>query len=527
MQKASGSYYTPDALADFVVAKSVTTLSSSGIIHILEPSSGDDAFVTTFHRRPDRDRFSIDAVEISKKVIDLAKSASDEKASITYYNEDFLFFKPKRRYDLVVGNPPYIKKKLLKVAQIKQCKNIHFEAGLKDRAINNIWTSFLVKSVAHLTDRGVLAFVLPAELLQVKYALEIQSFLRKHFNRIEIFTFKEIVFPDIGQDTVALIARKDSDLPEGVFFGEIKNLSNLSKENIILTQSKAAERNEIKWSGHIISEAEIEFLLNTCSQLKPVSHYCDSGAGIVTGANNFFIVTKQVCDKYELKNVTLPIIQRGQFVNEGIVFNAAAFEEIVEKGKPCYLLDFTGRKLTTLSEGARKYIKLGKDKKYAERFKCKIRKRWYDVPSIWSSEAFYFKRCHLYPKLLKNSAKVLVTDSAYRIRVKNGFAVNSFVFSFYNSLTLALAELKGRFYGGGVLELTPNEFKSVPMPYVEIDLKEFQSFQRAFKQEKPIDTILKGNDKKLLRDYLNLSSEDVGRLQAIRKKLLDRRLRHK
>lgn len=526
MQKASGSYYTPDALADFVVAKSIISLSSKGKIHVLEPSSGDDAFVTAFHRRPDRDRFSIDAVEISKKAITLAKDESDKKADITYFNEDFLFFKTKERYDLVVGNPPYIKKKLLKASQIKQCKSIHLEAGLKDCAVNNIWTAFLVKSVAHLSDRGVLAFVLPAELLQVKYAQEIQSFLRKHFSRVEIFTFKEIVFPDIGQDTVALIARKNSDLTEGVFFGEIENLSNLSGQDIPLIQSKIAERHEIKWSGHIISEEEIEFLLETCSKLKSVSYYCDSGAGIVTGANNFFIVTKKVCDKYELEKISRPIIQRGQFVNESVVFNAAAFKEIVTREKPCYLLDFSGRKLKTFPKGPLNYIRLGKNKKYDERFKCKIRRRWYDVPSIWSSEAFFFKRCHLYPKLLKNTANVLVTDSAYRIRMKKGFTINSFVFSFYNSLTLALAELKGRFYGGGVLELTPNEFKSVPMPYVEIESKEFRSFQKKFKED-AIDIILNNNDQKILMEHLNLSTKDVGRLQAIRKKLLHRRLRHK
>ena len=35
-------------------------------------------------------------------------------------------------------------------------------------------------------------------------------------------------------------------------------------------------------------------------------------------------------------------------------------------------------------------------------------------------------------------------------------------YSFYNSLTLLYAEIAGRFYGGGVLELSPKEFRSLP-----------------------------------------------------------------
>jgi adenine-specific DNA-methyltransferase len=527
MQKASGSYYTPETLADFVVEQAALNISTQAGIHILEPSCGDGAFVKSVLKKFSDRELQIDAIEISAKAVKAARAATEKVKSVKYTKGDFLFFQSTRTYDLVVGNPPFIKKKLLKKKQITQCESIHSSAGLKDRAINNIWTSFLIKSVSLLSSDGVLAFVLPAELLQVNFAQEIQAYLQLHFKRVEVFTFKKIVFPNIGQDTVALIARKSSKLPDGVYFAEVNELSESKSINAALVQSKSAERNDIKWSGHIISEDEIDFLLNTCANVKPISHYCSSVAGIVTGANGFFIVSKDACAKYGFEDICRPIIQRGQYVNVNVLFDKGAFDEIVKGGKPCYLLDFSNRLTKSFSSGERAYIKLGKHLEINERYKCSIRDRWYDVPSLWTSEAFFFKRCHLYPKLLKNSANVYVTDSAYRIRVAKGYDVNSFVYSFYNSLTLALSELKGRYYGGGVLELTPNEFKSVALPYCEITPAAFQAFASSFKTAQNIDFVLEKNDKVVLEKGLGLKTSDVARIENIRKKLLRRRLRSK
>ena len=120
---------------------------------------------------------------------------------------------------------------------------------------------------------------------------------------------------------------------------------------------------------------------------------------------------------------------------------------------------------------------------------------------------------------------MLVTDAAYRVTAKEGFTAHSLVFSFYNSLTLAMAELRGRFYGGGVLEVTPNEFKSLPIPYRETANADFLDFQRRFNQSESIELTLEKNDQLILGGSLGLSSEQISRVQFIRKKLVSRRLR--
>lgn len=62
------------------------------------------------------------------------------------------------------------------------------------------------------------------------------------------------------------------------------------------------------------------------------------------------------------------------------------------------------------------------------------------------------------------------------------YTARGFCFSFYNSLTLLFAEMDGRFYGGGVLELSPKEFRGPPLVYHEASDEEYDQFLDAHRQ---------------------------------------------
>ncbi len=185
--------------------------------------------------------------------------------------------------------------------------------------------------------------------------------------------------------------------------------------------------------------------------------------GIVTAANKFFIIDKETEKQYNLSKYTKPIIQKGQFVNGSVVFNNEDFQKLEDNKRPTKLLQLNDN--DKISKKLREYLNLGELEEIPDRYKCRIRNNWYVIPNISEKpDAFFFKRSHLYPKLLKNTSNAFVTDSAYKVGMKNGYDLNSFVYSFYNTLTLLLSELDGRYYGGGVLELIPSEFKKLPIP---------------------------------------------------------------
>lgn len=527
--KNNGVYYTPKALSEFMVKHALQGLPEGQALSILEPSCGDGVFIDAISSNLDiaqKQLHSLQCIEIDDQALELAKAKSCASFKEAFFSkEDFLDFITfeKKPYDLIIGNPPYVVRKRLPEKTVQKCKEVYQSAGLCDTYFRNLWGAFLVGSVKLLSKTGVLAYVLPAELLQVKFSEEIRNKLLKDFERVEIIVFKNIVFEGIEQDTIVLFCYK-KHAEKGLFFDEKKDIDDLVSGALSFKSKNLKTIKTIKWTSHVLTEHELDLLASLKNRFSPISHYCTAVAGIVTAANNYFIVDDETVDEYELEEFVAPIIQRGLYINGSAVFTSGSLEYLRKNGKPCNLLNFNGHDASSFSKKVRKYLSLGEVQKIHERYKCQKRSPWYSIPGIWQSEGFFFKRSHLYPKLLENQAGAMVTDSAYRIKMLEGNCIKSLVYSFYNSLSLSLAELEGRFYGGGVLELTPNEFKSISIPYLKVSEDDYSSFINQFQTKKTIADISHKVDRTILQDHFGLDDATITTLQEIKDKLSARRL---
>lgn len=527
-KRATGSFYTPSDISDFII-KRVSSKHLGQNLSILEPSAGDGAFVSSVY---DLDSFrtriaEITAVEInpteSKKI---SNRFSDK--TLTVRCEDFLIFQKQLsndHFDIIVGNPPYVKKNLLSAEQINDCQNIHnLMPNLSNCAIKNIWSAFLVRCISLLKSNGVLSFVLPAELLQVNFTKELRLLLIEQFERVEIFTFNELLFKECkGQDTIVLIAQKKSQQP-GLFFHNVINLKELKNEDFVFIEKDLISTS--KWTTHCLNQSEIDLIARLGIGLPTIAQLSSSKPGVVTGANKFFILNKSDIDKYNLTQYAKPIIQKGAYVKLWIQFDRLSYELIAERDNPSLLVDLNNVKLNKNSK-INEYLSLGISQKIHQRYKTLLRKNWYEVPNIGkAASGLFFKRSHEFPKFVHNEANVLATDSAYLVEPNPDIDIKSLVLSFYNSLTLINAELSGRFYGGGVLELTPNEFKSLPIPYVKFSESELKACLNLFGGEKISKKALKSMDEILLKKIIpQITDEEITTLEKIRKKLVSRRRR--
>ncbi|AJI53957.1 HsdM family class I SAM-dependent methyltransferase [Francisella philomiragia] len=515
-QKDKGSFFTPREIATWIVGKLLKGIETS---NILEPSCGEGVFIDVLLEQPEA-FYSIDAVEIDAEVFN--KSLMKYTNKVNVFCEDFLFIDFKKKYDFILGNPPYVVKKRLSEIQIAKCKEIHMEHNLNLASISNVWTAFLLKSISLLKEDGVLAFVLPTELLQVNYSEEIRNLLLKEFDLLEVVSFKKLAFESIEQDTVILFAYKESKKKKGLFFAEVSSIEELASAKIDFVEHHG--NHEAKWTSYILTEDDFAFIKKISTKCLKVSDVCKSVTGIVTGANDFFILTKKDVKKFNLQKYVKKIIKKGSYINNIPEITAEVFLELEKNQKPCYLLDLNGIKEEAFPKSLKDYLNLGNIKGINNRYKCSKRPRWFDVPSIWSSDGLFFKRGHNHLSLINNSLDVYSTDSAYRITMNDGFDIKSFVFSFYNSFTLLHTELLGRYYGGGVLELTPNEFKRLPIPMIKCVDKTYENFLKVFKGKTSIEEFVKIHDDKILSNFSELSKDDLARVRYLYNKLKKRRL---
>ena len=205
-QKNTGSYYTPAYLASFISKRVLSHFGNRTRMSILEPSAGNGAFIAELEKEK-KININLTALDINKVELKTASEKWSRKTA-SFIKTDFLEYSSSKQYAAVIGNPPYVKKNILTSTQIELSKKIHSNENLTEASVKNIWTTFLVKSNTLLAKNGVLAFVLPSELLQVKFAEEIREYLKVEFERIEIFTFNDLMFECKGQDTIVLFAYK-------------------------------------------------------------------------------------------------------------------------------------------------------------------------------------------------------------------------------------------------------------------------------------------------------------------------------
>ncbi len=536
--KSTGSYYTPSILSDFLTEHIFRNyFSDYNEITVLEPSSGDGEFFVSFNRKNvfrNFEKVYIEAVEKNPKELNKAKKnlKSLSSKSLEYQAKciDYLDYDGVSK-DLIIGNPPYINKKHLSKEQIEKCKKLERDEISDYGETKNIWPAFLIKSIGLLKEDGVLCFVLPAELLQVNYTKKLREYLIQKFERIEIFAFNELIFKDekgkkIEQDVIVLIgAKKYGDAKgRGVSFYQVDKLSDLEIPGYTEKNSNIHRTKLDKWTNYVLEDNELDFIQSKIDdlKLKPINYYCKKAeVGIVTAANKYFIISKKREQKHNLEDYTQPIISRGVFIQNKLRLLKKDIENLEQRGISVKLLNLEENESINDSN-LKHYLRIGERAKLHLRYKMKKRKKWYSVPSIWVPEGVFLKRSHLFPRIIVNSAKALFTDSFYRINMKKEFKIKNLAFSFYNSLSYIMAELEGRYYGGGVLELTPNEFKNSVIPYKEISNKNFKELENILKGNPSVDDILEFTDPILLPE---LSQKELNKLRIIRKKLTNRRLK--
>lgn len=483
---------------------------------ILEPSAGDGRFVEYLRCF----NSLITLVEFDERKSGALKAQYSNECDI--YCADFLKFSMEHEchYDLIIGNPPYITKKTLSEDQRELSLAIIKSFGLDDALFQNIWVSFILASISMLSPSGAIFFVLPFEFLQVQYAEKLRGFLETKFNTIEITTFEDRVFTEIEQDVcLVYLSNERQDKPY------IKYTTLVSEENTTQTFASIIMRNKPlkKWSNCILNDTETEELIRISNQYPQIKSFGDISPGIVTGANSFFVLTKNRIDELAIqKNIRLHIITKGSSIPALLLFQPEDFLILERTNAKTNMLNLTGVKEDTFSDLLKDYLKNGKEKKINDRYKCKKRKRWYDVPIIKTGSVCFFKRFHRVPRVIVNIAGVYTTDIAYNIRFEENYDPSSFAFCFYNSLTLALCEYNGRFYGGGVGELVPNEFKSLSIPYMKIESNNICHLDQLFRADTSISQIIDFVDSVVLCD---LSSESRVLLQQIRNRYLVRRMK--
>lgn len=534
-KKLRGGYYTPQAITDFICKWTITKPTQK----VLEPSCGDGNFIESAIRRfkelgvPNNKLFGlIKGIEFIEDEAEKSKvrAAKYGLNSTTIVHSDFFKYisnvNSEENFDVVIGNPPFIRYQNFPEEHREVAFEMMRKMGMRPNKLTNIWVPFLVISASKLNRFGKLAMVIPAELFQVKYAAETRVFLSNFFSRITIVTFKKLVFAEIQQEIVLMLCEKDAITDKGIRVLELTNLDELNSieiDKIHKAKVKTLDHSTEKWTKYFLDADEIELLrkIKTDIRIKPCSDIMEVDVGVVTGRNEFFMLSKELVSRWKLKSHTAKVVSKSNHF-KGIIYNNEDFEQNVDDNNPVQLFFPANEDYPLLPKVCREYISYGEEMNFHTGYKCKIRKQWYITPSMWTPDAFVLRQVGEYPKLIINKTDASSTDTIHRVRFKTKEIPENIALSFLNSLTFAFSEIMGRSYGGGVLTFEPTEIEGIPLPLLSkhnIDFKIIDGLIRQRRIREVLDII----DKELLIDQLKFSETEVQMLRGIWEKLSARR----
>ena len=546
--KLRGGYYTPPKIAQWLALWGVRDRNES----ILEPSCGDGSFLAAAASRlrelgssPAEAVDKVAGVELLPEAAGKAAKALSKAAGVSLARGkrrvhegeffEWLNLNSNLRYECVLGNPPFIRYQSFVEPARSRAMDLLRRLGLRPNKLTNSWVPFVAAGTEVLRPGGRLGMVVPAELLQVSYAAQLRELLVERFERIDVVACNELFFEGAEQEVVLLLGDGAREPSKGrcrvsmVGTDAVAEVLAREPQALLATaEPKVVQHDGEKWLKYFLAPKQISLMreLRAASQgegpVATLGRHAEVNVGVVTGKNAYFVLNAVEVDEYGLSDLVQPLVGRSVQLS-GAQLSRSEWTKLSKSGARVHLLAVPKTRKKPLHAAGRRYVAAGESDGVHLGYKCSIREPWYSVPSIWVPDAFMFRQIYDFPRVVLNRAGATSTDTIHRVRCRAGVDSASLAKSCYTYLTAASAEVEGRSYGGGVLELEPTEATRLLVPAaldVGMPLNECDRLIRAGR----LADVLEENNRLIMRGELGLTTGDCAKLRGIWDLMRNRRL---
>jgi len=456
-----GQFWTPSWVAEAMVAY-VTDNTDL----VFDPATGRGAFYEAL-------------LKLNKKNTAFFGTDTDpEVLSDEIYNKkncfvekrDFIKDPPKKKFKAIVANPPYIRHHRIDEetkSLLKQLSTSITGSSIDGRAGYHIY--FLIQALNLVEKEGKLAFIMPADTCEGKFAKNLWRWISEKFCIEGVITFDESATPFPNVDTNAIVLLIKNSKPQKTLQWVKANeayspdlldyiSSNFKKKQFDTLEIITRQLTEGIATGFTRPEQNhngFKFHLNDFARVM---------RGIATGSNEFFFLTAQQSREFGIPEKFLKrAIGRTKDVTESIL-TLKDVESLEMENRPTYLLSLEGQ--DKYPKSIQDYLKMGEEMGLPSRSLIQQRKPWYKMEKRQVPPLLFAYLGRRNTRFIKNEAQVLpLTGFLCVYPIYND---KKYIDNLWRGLnhpdTLENLKLVGKSYGSGAIKVEPGNLNKLPIP---------------------------------------------------------------
>ena len=226
-------------------------------------------------------------------------------------------FRAKGGFDVVIGNPPYVRQE-----QIKEYKPVFKDMFACFTGVADLYVYFYEKGLSILNPAGVLTFISSDKYFRSGYGEKLRGFIGEKKRILQLIDFGDApVFDAIAYPCIAIIqnAKPNENGKIRVFTWE-EGLAIEDFDRVIAQKGFAMPQSELRADGWRLESNETLRLLDKLRKVgKPLGEYVEGKfyRGILTGLNEAFVVDRETRDRLIVEHKSSAEVPEAVFTGKG------------------------------------------------------------------------------------------------------------------------------------------------------------------------------------------------------------------